>query len=375
MSSLKNVHAAIIHHWFLTMAGGEKVCEAICELFDAPDLCAIVADPTCLGPTLRKSKLRTSFIQRFPGSKKHYRYYAALFPLAIESFDFSPYELVISSDSSVTKGVITQPDTCHICFCHSPMRYAWNAFYDYSRELGTIKQGMMALMIHYLRLFDYSASSRVDYFAAPSETSRKRIKKIYRREATVIHPPCDVDRFEPSNRIDDYYLIVGRLVNYKRTDLAVKAFSQNRKRLLIVGTGPQMKDLKSMASNNIEFLGWMADPELSQLYSRCKALIFPGEEDFGIVPVEAQAAGRPVIAFGKGGAMETVIPNQTGLFFYEKTVDSLNHAIKDFENSIDQFDTDKIVVNAARFSKERFLKSFGNFVSRCLDEHRREFTL
>ncbi len=369
MNSLQNVRAALVHHWFLAMSGGEKVCESICEILGAPDLYSIVADPNSLSPILKKSSLKTSFIQRLPRARRHYRYYAALFPLAVESFDLSSYDLVISSDSSVVKGIKTPPETCHICFCHSPMRYAWNAFHDYTREFGMIKKGLSSIVMSYLAMFDYAASARVDYFVAPSETSRKRIQKYYRRQAAVIHPPCDTDRFKPSDRVDSYYLFVGRLVGYKMADLAVKVFNANKKRLLIVGEGPEMQRLKAMASKNIEFLGWVPDDELSKVYANCRALIFPGEEDFGIVPVEAQASGRPVIAYAKGGALETVIPNETGVFFYDRSVGSLAMAIDEFEKRMDKFDTQKIVQNAYRFSKPNFLARFEDFVSNCTEEH------
>ncbi len=374
MIDIKTLRVALAHHWFLTMAGGEKVCEAICEILDAPDLYSIVADTGSMSPTLKKSALKTSFIQKLPKAQKYYRYFAALFPLAVESFDLSSYDLVISSDSSVVKGIKTQPETCHICFCHSPMRYAWNAFHDYTREFGTFKKGLASVVMSYLAVYDHTASARVDYFAAPSETSRKRIKKYYRRDAVVIHPPCDVNRFKPADRIDDYYLFVGRLVGYKMADLAVKAFTLNKKRLLIVGEGPETQNLKAIASKNVEFLGWVPDDELARIYSNCKALIFPGEEDFGIVPVEAQAAGRPVIAYGKGGALETVIPNETGVFFYERSVESLSMAIEEMEKRIDEFETNKIVSNAARFSKQNFMTKFENFTLQCLEEHRSNFS-
>ncbi len=374
MFSLKHNRAALAHHWFLTMSGGEKVCEAICEILDNPDLYSILADPKSLSPTLKKSVLNTSFIQKLPGAQKYYRYYAVLFPFAVESFDLSSYELVISSDSSVVKGIKTQPETCHICFCHSPMRYAWNAFHEYTRNFGTIKKSLTSVVMSYLSAYDYVASARVDFFAAPSETSRKRIRKYYRRESTVIHPPCDVDRFYASADMEDYYLFVGRLVDYKRADLAVRAFSQSGKRLLVVGTGPELNALKCMASRNVEFLGWVDDSELARIYSRCKALIFPGEEDFGIVPVEAQAAGRPVIAYGKGGALETVISEKTGMFFHEKSVESLNLAVREFEKNEDQFDPNKIMENANRFSKQNFLATFEKFICKCLEDHRSELT-
>ncbi len=246
---IKTCERRSAHHWFLAMSGGEKVCEAICEILDAPDLYSIVADTESLSPTLKKSTLKTSFIQKLPKAQKYYRYYAALFPLAVESFDLSSYDLVISSDSSVVKGIKTQPETCHICFCHSPMRYAWNAFHDYTREFGTFKKGLASIVMSYLAVYDYAASARVDYFAAPSETSRKRIKKYYRRDAVVIHPPCDVDRFKPIDRFDDYYLFVGRLVGYKMADLAVKAFTSEQETTSDCGRGT--RDAKSQG-NGVE---------------------------------------------------------------------------------------------------------------------------
>jgi len=374
MTNLRNVRAAVAHHWFLNMAGGEKVCEAICEILDTPDLYSIVADPQSMSPTLKKSPIHTSFIQKLPNARKFYRYYAALFPLSVESFDLTSYDLVISSDSSVVKGVKTIPETCHICFCHSPMRYAWNAFHDYTREFGLIKKSLSSIVMSYLAMFDFSASARVDYFVAPSETSKRRIGKYYRRKAVVIHPPCDIDRFKPADKIDDYYLFVGRLVAYKRADLAVKACSLNGSRLLVVGDGPEIAKLKSMASRNVEFLGWVSDDDLSTIYAKCKALIFPGEEDFGIVPVEVQASGRPVIAFGRGGALESVIPDVTGLFFYRKTPESLSEAMRKFERRIGQFCPGKIVDNATRFSKQKFLTAFENFVTTSLEKHCSKFS-
>jgi glycosyltransferase involved in cell wall biosynthesis len=356
------------------MAGGEKVCEAICEILDAPDLFSIVADPESMSATLKKSALNTSFIQKLPNARKFYRYYAALFPLSVESFDLTSYDLVISSDSSVVKGVKTLPETCHICFCHSPMRYAWNAFHDYTREFGVVKKGLSSILMSYLAMFDFAASARVDYFVAPSQTSRKRIEKFYRRDTVVINPPCDINRFRPANKVDDYYLFVGRLVGYKRADLAVKACSLNGSRLLIVGDGPELAKLKSMATPNIEFLGWVSDDELPAIYAKCKALIFPGEEDFGIAPVEAQASGRPVIAYGRGGALETVMPDVTGHFFYEKTVESLCEAIQKFERRIDLFSCKNITGNATRFSKQNFVTKFEDFVAASLEEHRSKFS-
>jgi len=223
--------------------------------------------------------------------------------------------------------------------------------------------------MHYLRLWDQSAACRVDYFAANSQTVRWRIKRFYRREATVIYPPCDLDRFEVSSRVDDYYLFVGRLVPYKRADLAVEVFSKNGKRLLVVGAGPEEKALKATAAKNVEFLGWISDGELAKLYSSCKAVVFPGEEDFGIVPVEAQASGRPVIAYGKGGATESISPDTTGIFFPEQTAESLDEALRAFEAVQESFDPLVIRRHAERFGTNRFREEFERFLSRCLEDH------
>jgi len=349
------------------MTGGEKVVEALCELFESPDLFSVVADPRVLSDTLNRCRLSTSFVQSIPGSHKWHRYYAFLFPLAVELFDLRDYDVVISSDANTVKGVITRPETCHICYCHSPMRYAWSMFHEYLPK-GWIRRGLIAMLMHYLRLWDHAASSRVDFFVANSETVRARIRKYYRREAKVIYPPCDVDRFSVSSRIDDYYLFVGRLVGYKQTETAVRAFNANGKRLLVVGDGPEKASLKSIAGPNVEILGWVPEEKLPELYERCRALIFPGEEDFGIAPVEAQACGRPVVAYGRGGALETIIPGKTGLFFYEQTPESVNAAVSELEAHQDAFDPDTIRANAERFSKERFQKEFESFVKECLQQ-------
>ncbi len=292
------------------MSGGEKVCEALCEILDSPDLFTILADPDVLSAGLRKSSLATSFVQKIPGALKRHRYYAWMFPLAVELFDLNDYDLVISSDSNTVKGVITRPETCHICYCHSPMRYAWSMFQEHLNGAGPARRALISLVMHYLRLWDYSAAARVDFFAANSRAVRDRIRAYYRRDAKVIHPPCNVDAFQVSSQSQDYYLCVGRLVDYKNVALAVRAFSENGMRLVVAGDGPQMKYLKSIAKKNIEMVGWASGEELGTLYAGCKALIFPGEEDFGIVPVEAQACGKPVIAYGRGGALDTVVPGK-----------------------------------------------------------------
>lgn len=365
---LDECRSAIVHHWFLTMAGGERVCEAVCEVIDQPDLFSIVADPESLSETLKRSRLTTSFVQHVPGARRWYRYYAWMFPLAVELLDLSRYDLVFSSDANMVKGVITNPETCHVCYCHSPMRYVWNLFHEYRRVPNPVKGLIISLTMHYLRLWDYCAAARVDYFVANSRAVKRRIAAYYRRDSKVIYPPCDVERFHIAPTIDDYYLFVGRLVDYKKADLAVQAFVRNGRRLLVVGRGPQLKQLKAMAGTNIELLDEVDDRQLAQLYAQCKALIFPCEEDFGIVPVEAQASGRPVIAYSKGGALETVVPGKTGLFFSEQTPEALNEAVRRFER-MESFDPEIIRRHAERFGKERFQREIREHLEWCLQDH------
>ncbi|MDQ7783605.1 MAG: glycosyltransferase [Desulfomonilaceae bacterium] len=371
--NIADCRKALVHHWFLNMTGGEKVCEALCEILDAPDMFTILADPAVLSPELQKSSLTTSFVQKIPGALKYHRYYAWMFPVAVELLDLNAYDLVISSDSNTVKGVITRPETCHICYCHSPMRYAWSMYHEYLKNSGPIRTALTSLVMHYLRLWDYSAAGRVDFFACNSTAVRHRIRAYYRRDAKVIHPPCDIERFQVSCRSQDYYLCAGRLVEYKNVALAVGAFSENGMRLVVAGEGPQKEYLKSIAKNNIEIVGWVSDEELSGLYAGCKALIFPGEEDFGIVPVEAQACGKPVIAYGRGGARDTVIPGKTGLFFTERSPEALKATIAEFESTCDRFDPSAIRDHAERFGRRRFQKEFLEFIQECLDEHDNRF--
>jgi len=369
----RTARTALVHHWLLGMTGAERVVEAICDALGSPDMYCVVANPERLSPSLRSRPIHVSFIQRFPGVLKHHPVYAGLFPLAIELFDLHEYDLIISSDASTAKGVITRPEACHICYCHSPMRYVWNLFHQDLNRCGLILRPFVALWAHYVRLWDYSASARVDYFIANSRAVRARIMKYYRREAQVIHPPCDVGRFRVSESQDDYYLCVGRLVGYKRFDLAVEAFNTNGKRLVIAGAGPEYRRLKKQARGRIDFLLWVPDHELVELYTRCKALILPGEEDFGIVPVEAQASGRPVIAYGRGGVLDTVVPGKTGLFFQQQSPEHINAAIQRFENDSKSFDPYLIREHASKFSKEIFTQQFLGHVEQCLTEHRNRF--
>ena len=367
--NLGDCRAAVVHHWLLGMTGGEKVCEAVCDMLGSPDVFCLLAQPTQLSASLNQCNITTSFVQKLPAAFTHYRYYAWLFPLAVELLDLRPYDLVITSDANTMKGVITRPETCHICYCHSPMRYAWNMFQDYLQGMGRFKQLAVSLVMHYLRLWDYAAAARVDHFVANSRTVQSRIRKYYRRDATIIHPPVDVVRFQAVGTSGDYYLCVSRLVGYKRIDVAVDACSRNGRRLVVVGKGPEADNLKSRASRNVEFVGAVSDEELDALYLGCKAFIFPGEEDFGIVMAEAQAAGKPVIAYGKGGATEIVVPDRTGVWFMDQDPRALGAAIKRFEQREDGFVPESIRAHAQRFSREQFEAAFGAFVQDCWMKH------
>ena len=345
---------AIIHYWFVSWRGGEHVVEALCRIFPEADIFTHVLDRDVLPRDLATRNIFTSFIDRLPFAKRWYKNYLPLMPLALEQIDLRGYDLVISSESGPAKGVLTGPGTLHVCYCHTPMRYVWDLYHDYLSQAGIFKRLMMAPLLHYLRQWDRLSADRVDYFIANSRNVALRIGKHYRREAEVIYPPVDVDAFEVSQVVEDFYLMVGQLVPYKRADLVVKAFSRCGKRLVVIGEGEQFSMLQNMAKENVKLMGWQPFEILKRYYSCCKALIFPGEEDFGIVPLEAMASGRPVIAFAKGGALETVINNKTGIFFFEQTEDAVIEAVKIFEESENCFFSKDIRAHASTFSKDRF---------------------
>jgi glycosyltransferase involved in cell wall biosynthesis len=384
-AAFKDLRVAIVHYWFMNRRGGERVVEALCELFPEADLFALVADPKVLSPELKKHKLTTSFLQELPGSRRWYRQMLPLYPIAVEQFDLREYDLVISSESGPAKGVLTRPETCHICYCHTPMRYIWDFYHEYKNTsgLGSIRKLAFVLTTHYARLWDQASSARVDYFAANSQNVARRIRKLYRRDADVIYPPVEVRGAQLSQGNDDYYLCVGQLVNYKRIDLAIEACNELGRPLRIVGVGEEYKRLRRVAGKTVRFLGSLSDDEIHEQYARCRALLFPGEEDFGIVPVEAQAFGRPVIAFGRGGARETVIgalpqesvlPEQsTGIFFHQQTVASLVEAIRAFEAIEHRFSPLYIRAHAEKFDRQHFLEEMTRFVGDKVDDFRSNF--
>jgi glycosyltransferase involved in cell wall biosynthesis len=371
-----NPKIALVHDWLTSMRGGSKVLEAFCKLFPSADLFTLLHFPGTVSELIEDRKLFTSFINRLPFLEKHYRNYLPLFPTAIELFSFKEYDIIISSSHCVAKGVRTPPGTLHISYLHTPMRYVWDMYEEYFGEekLGVFSRKLIPLISNYLRIWDVSSSNRVDYFIANSRHVAKRIWKYYRREATVIYPPVDTTLFNLGNRIDNYYLIVSALVPYKKIELAIKVFQKNGKRLLIIGEGPERENLQKKASKNIEFMDWQPHNKLAEYYSGCRALIFPGEEDFGIVPVEAQCCGKPVIAYGRGGALETIIgydgSNQgkcTGIFFNEQSISSLDHGLNQFE-SID-WNGSFIHHHAQKFNETRFLTESENFIIKSIEHN------
>ncbi|PVE21804.1 glycosyl transferase [Microvirga sp. KLBC 81] len=357
---------AIIHYWLVGMRGGEKVIEALCEMFPDADLFTHVHVPGAVSPTIERHRIETSFVSRFPRPARFYKSYLPLMPMALEQFDLRGYDLIISSESGPAKGVIPPAGAVHLCYCHSPMRYVWNMSHDYQEKSSRLSRLLMAPLLHYVRSWDVSSASRVDAFAANSKTVAKRIRSYWRREADVIFPPVDVESFSPlpKDEIGEFHLMAGELVRYKRPDLAVEAFSRSGQRLVVIGGGEMLSELRAKAGPTVTFLGHQPFNVLRDHYARCKSLIFPGEEDFGIVPIEAMASGRPVVAFGRGGATETVVDGVTGTFFGEQTVEALLDAVDRCENA--RLDPTHAVARSRIFGKDVFKASMAEFVQRSL---------
>ncbi len=345
---------AIVHYWLVGMRGGEKVVESLCRMYPDADLFTHVHVPEAISDTINRHRVKTSFINRLPRARRYYQRYLPLMPLALEQLDLRGYDLIISSESGPAKGIIPPPGSIHICYCHSPMRYIWNMFHEYRDRSGVMTRALMPLIAHYIRNWDTISANRVDYYVANSATVAARVQRYYRRDAHVIHPPVDVDAFDvlPDERIGDFYLMAGELVGYKRPELAVQAFNQTGEKLVVIGGGEMLAELRKLAKPNVQILGSQPFSVLKDHYSRCRALIFPGEEDFGIVPVEAMASGRPVIAFGRGGATETVVDGVTGVFFEQQTVEAIIDAEQRLRSR--RFDPAAIAAHARRFSADIF---------------------
>jgi glycosyltransferase involved in cell wall biosynthesis len=358
---------ALIHDWYYVNGGAEKVIKSINAIWPDFEHFALI---DFLDDKDRKDiftgnnqNVNTSFIQKLPTAKSNHRKFLQLFPHAIEQFDLREYDLVLSSSASIAKGVLTHQNQLHICYCHSPMRYAWDLYHQYLNEsnLVGIKGFYAKRILHNLRVWDVVSSNRVDYFIANSKFVARRIKKVYNRDSTVIYPPVDVKNFRLVDTKGDYYFTASRMVPYKNIELIVRAFNKMPdKKLVVSGDGPEFNKINKLAGQNIELLGFIDNEKLKHYLEEAKAFIFAAEEDFGIIPVEAQACGTPVIAFGKGGVLETVIKNSTGVFFYKQEAESIVMAVKEFEKM--SFNYSKIRDNAMRFSKERFETEMRNFV-------------
>jgi glycosyltransferase involved in cell wall biosynthesis len=359
---------AIVHDWLVGYAGGEKVLEQILTVYPGANLFSIVDFLSTEQRGFIKNKaVNTSFIQKLPFAKTKYRQYLPLMPLAIEQFDLSGYDLIISSSHAVAKGVLTGPDQLHISYVHSPIRYAWDLQHQYLQESGLdrgIKGWAAKWMLHNIRLWDARTANGVDWFVANSHFIARRIWKAYRREAQVIYPPVDIKNFSLSTKKENFYLTASRMVPYKKIDIIVEAFSQMPdKKLVVIGDGPDYKKVKSKAGRNVEILRYQPSEVLKDYMQRAKAFVFVAEEDFGITPVEAQACGTPVIAYGKGGVLETCIDGKTGVLFDEQAIEGLISGVKRFSELQDTFDPFEIRSNAERFSEETFRQRFKAFVS------------
>lgn len=361
---------AIVCDWLVTYAGAEKVLEQILNVFPEADLFAIVDFlPENNRAFIKNKKVVTSFIQKLPKAKTKYRNYLPLMPLAMEQLDVTGYDVVISSSHCVAKGVITSPNQVHISYVHSPIRYAWDLQHQYLKESGLnkgLKGWIVKAILHYMRLWDYRTANNVDYFIANSNFIAKRIWKCYRRKSKVIYPPVDVKSFELCEQKEDFYLTASRMVPYKKMDLIVEAFSKMPdKKLIVIGDGPDFNKIKAKAGKNVKLLGYQTFEVLKEHMQKAQAFIFAGEEDFGITPVEAQACGTPVIAYGKGGVLETVVGTDnekpTGVFFEEQTLESICKAVKIFEENKKDFNSKNCRVNAERFSDEIFAKEIKNY--------------
>jgi glycosyltransferase involved in cell wall biosynthesis len=363
---------ALVQDWLTELGGAEKVFKQMYNLYPDADIYTLVYNKNVLHEMgIPESKVTASFIQNLPFAKKKYRNYLPLFSMAIETFDLSQYDLVISSSYCVAKGVLTNSNQKHICYCHSPVRYAWDLHHQYLKEANLekgIKGFLVKYFLHKLRIWDIASLNRVDQFISNSDYIKQRIKKVYNQEAITIYPPVDTKAFEHVNKKDDYYFTCSRMVPYKKIDLIVKAFSMMpKKKLIVIGTGPDYKKIKKIATSNIILLGYQPFLVLKNYMQRARAFVFAAEEDFGIVPIEAQSAGTPIIAFGKGGILETVQEGKTGIFFKKQNVQSVIDAVQSFEALENTFDFQTIRSNAERFSEEIFREKLSLVVKNCLN--------
>jgi glycosyltransferase involved in cell wall biosynthesis len=374
------LRVAIVHHWLVTQGGGERLLEALASMFPGADIFTLLADPPSIPASLRGRRITQSFLASIPWSHKFHRHLLPLYPMAVEQLDLRDYDLVITSDAGPVKGVLVAPEAVHICYCHAPMRYIWNQYHDYRNQLSGLAKYGFGLSAHYVRAWDFAAAQRVSLFVANSLNVSNRIRQYYSRPSLVLYPPVDTSFARLETTFDESYLAVGRLVAYKRLDLLIAACNRLGRRLRIIGIGPEERNLRALAGPSIEFLGRVENEVLWSEYARCRALLFAAEEDFGMVPVEAQACGRPVVAYGKGGALESVAAGRemtlrgsaTGVFFHEQTVAAVCDAVLDFERREQEFDPAVISDWAKRFDSAYFVDSFRELVDVAMASRERD---
>lgn len=360
---------ALVHDYLNQMGGAERVVMAFHEIFPDAPIYTSIYDPQRVDPAFQKMDIRTSFMQKFPLVTKHHQPYLPFYPFAMEKLDLRGYDLVLSSSSAFAKGVITRPETMHICYCHTPMRWCWNYDEYVEREqLGKVARSSLPFLITWMRTWDQTSAMRVDHFIANSPVVAERIRKYYRREAVIIPPPVEADRFsfDPHTQPEDYFLTLGRLIPYKRVDLAIEACNRLQLPLVVIGSGRDLERLKKLAGPTIRFLGRLPDEEVGHYYTHCRAFLFPGEEDFGITPLEAQASGRPVIAYGSGGALASVVEGVTGEFFSKQTVESMTEVLATFDEQ--HYDPQVIRNHALEFDMPRFRRRILQFIEAKMSE-------
>lgn len=380
MKSLSEARVAIVFEWFQRFGGVERVVAEMRKAMPGAHLFALVHDPESLtGTSLERVPVRTSFIQSLPWAKYKYRYYLPLMPIAIEQLDLRTYDLVLSSSHTVAKGVLTRADQLHVSYTHTPVRYAWDLYLNYLSGSGSdrgVRSWLVRLVLHYLRMWDVSAANRVDSYLANSIYVAQRIHKLYRRPARIVYPPVDTTRYRSNVPREEFFVTVGRFVPYKRLDLIVDAFTKMKKSLVVIGDGPDWANIERAAGPNITLLGYQSDEVVTDHLERARGFVFAADEDFGIAPVEAQAAGCPVIAFGKGGVLETVVgwpaSGATGVFFDSQTPEALEAAVKLFETHVDKFKPETCRRNAERFGQERFQREFRAVVAELWSKFQRD---
>lgn len=363
------MRVAIIHYWLVGMRGGEKVIEALCDMYPQADIFTHVYAPDMVSEKIRAHRIVPTFINSLPRAARMYKNYLPLMPLALEQLDLRGYDLIISSESGPAKGIIPPPGALHVCYCHTPMRYIWNMYHEYRDGAGALTRLLMPPLSHYLRMWDVSSAARVDSFVANSTTVAVRIRRYYGADSHVIHPPVDTEAFSPlpAAELGDFYLMAGELVAYKRPDLAIRAFNEMKLKLVVIGGGEMLQEVRRLAGPTITVLGSQPFSVLKDHYARCRALIFPGEEDFGMVPVEAMASGRPVIAYGRGGATETVADGLSGVFFPEQSVASIISAVERLNGLA--LDPAIIAAHAAQFGRKQFFQNMRAHIDGLLGAH------